>query len=50
MKLSVLGEHSEFTVFGLTRTHLQIRLMKLGALGECAEGNKAPKEKTPSEI
>jgi hypothetical protein len=39
MNLSVFGGYGEFTVFGLTRTHLQIRLMKFSALGECAELN-----------
>ncbi len=28
MKLSVFGEYGEFTVVGLTRTHLRISLMK----------------------
>ncbi len=37
MNLSIFGEYGEFTVVGLTITHLRIRLMKLSALGECAE-------------
>ncbi len=31
MKLSVFGEYVKFTVVGLTRTHLRIRLIKLSA-------------------
>jgi hypothetical protein len=37
MNFTVFGEYREFTVVGLTRTHLQIRLMKLSALGICAK-------------
>jgi hypothetical protein len=37
MKLGVLGEYGEFTVVGVTRNHLRIRLMKLSLLGECTE-------------
>jgi hypothetical protein len=35
MKLSVFGEYVDFTVVDLT--HFRIRLMKLNAVGECAE-------------
>jgi hypothetical protein len=31
------GECGEFSVAGLTITHLRICLMKLSALGECTE-------------
>jgi hypothetical protein len=31
MKLSVFGEYDKFTVVGITRTHLGIRLMNLSA-------------------
>jgi hypothetical protein len=37
MKQSVLEACGVFVVIGLTRTHLQIRFMKLSAVGERAE-------------
>jgi hypothetical protein len=39
MKRSNFRDYGEFTVTSLTRAHLRIFLMKLSALGECAELN-----------
>jgi len=36
MKISELGKDAEFSVYGLTRTHLRMRNMKL-SVGECSE-------------
>jgi|688.fasta_scaffold778040_1 hypothetical protein len=37
MKLIIFSEFVELRVVGLTKTHLRIRFMKLGTLGDCAE-------------
>ncbi len=50
MKLSIFRECGEFTVVGLTRTHLRKGIMKLSALWECAELNSVPCEKTATDI
>jgi hypothetical protein len=39
MKLSVFGDFGKFTVVGLTKARLRMRLMKLSVLGETPNEN-----------